>query len=109
VPDEITQLQHQRLIPLELWLIERSKTQTVTPRQVIKRGLGRTRQDPPRPLTTQRASSESVPTPRSRGRVARLRPVWVVGVHESHDGVQPPVRLVQHPELIAGHPDRSRR
>lgn len=36
VPDEITYLQHQRLIPLELWLIERSKTQTVTPRQVIR-------------------------------------------------------------------------
>lgn len=35
VPDEITYLQHQRLIPLESWLIERSKTQTVTPRQVI--------------------------------------------------------------------------
>ena len=34
-PDEITHLQHVRLIPLELWFIERSKTTTVTPRQVI--------------------------------------------------------------------------
>lgn len=34
-PDDITKLQQQRLIPLESWLIERSKTETVTSRQAI--------------------------------------------------------------------------
>lgn len=34
-PDEIKRVQRAVLVPLELWLIERSKVDTVTPRQVI--------------------------------------------------------------------------
>jgi hypothetical protein len=34
-PDQITQLQHRRLIPLELSLIERSRTETITQRQAL--------------------------------------------------------------------------
>jgi hypothetical protein len=34
-PDEIKRVQRAVLVPLELWLIERSKVETVTPRQVI--------------------------------------------------------------------------
>jgi hypothetical protein len=49
VPDEITDPQHQRLIPLELWLIERSKTQTVTPRQVISAASDALDKDRPGP------------------------------------------------------------
>lgn len=35
-PEEVTRVQHARLIPLELWFIERSKTRTITTREVIK-------------------------------------------------------------------------
>jgi hypothetical protein len=36
VPDEITRIQQAVLVPLELWLIERSEVETVTLRQVVR-------------------------------------------------------------------------
>lgn len=48
-PDKVTQVQHQRLIPLELWLIERAKIQPMTPRQVISAASDALDHDHPRP------------------------------------------------------------
>jgi hypothetical protein len=36
VPDEITRIQQAVLVPLELWLIERSEVETVTLRQAVR-------------------------------------------------------------------------